>query len=219
MAANLVTAWVHPAGVFGRLGISEIAADLVRCAGAGDLAVVASVAPDLAPGDRRGAAASLARRHALPRVNGADVIDRRAATGHFVDHAVAEVSLPTAHGHFMVDGYRAVDSGREHILLWRGRRPLSPGCPVHLFSAADRWSIFELIADRENNQIARALSEIDRAGSGALVYLGASDPGSVLADLTDSPMAQCAQMLMDVGLGVRSWRRAAAGAGIAPVLS
>lgn len=147
---------------------AEAAADLCRAAGLAPVAALATVL-DVAGGVAGVAELSdLASRYGLLQVRISEVVAwslaqrpvRRGAT----------TVLPTVHGRFTAVGYGDADGG-EHLVLVRGDPATQDSVLVRVHAECVTGDVVGSLRCSCAAELVAALSAIDRAGQGVLIYL------------------------------------------------
>src|SRR5688500_11452243 len=105
-------------GVLVRAGQTEAAVDLARIAGLYPAGVICEIMNDDGTMARVPELTRFARRHKLPMITIADLIQYRMRTEALV-RRVASASLPTDHGDFRVPAYESVIDSETHLALVR----------------------------------------------------------------------------------------------------
>jgi 3,4-dihydroxy 2-butanone 4-phosphate synthase/GTP cyclohydrolase II len=109
----------QPGGVLVRPGHTEAAVDLARLAGLAPAGVLCEVVNDDGSMSRGKALMAFAAEHKIPIITIEDLVAYRWREEALVTR-VADAALPTESGDFRAFGYRAIDTGSEHIALVLG---------------------------------------------------------------------------------------------------
>lgn len=188
-----------PGGVLERPGHTEAAVDLVRLAGAGEVAAIAELVQDDGTMTRMPQAVALAARDGLVLITIADLLTvrRDPATADLPAlgapeepaptrvRATGSAMLPTASGTFTVHGYRDLRTGAEHVALVapsRGRSSredpagaaagaTAPAPLVRVHSECLTGDAFDSLRCDCGPQLEAALQRTGREG-GVVIYLG-----------------------------------------------
>ncbi len=158
-------------GVLRRPGHTEAAVDMARLAGLYPAGVLCEIVNDdgsMARGARLG---DFAKEHGILMVSIADLMAYRRQSEQLVSRT-AEVDLPTSHGSFRAIGYRDHVDGSEHLALVKGNINKDGSTLVRIHSECLTGDVFRSERCDCGAQLAMAISEISRNGSGAIVYLG-----------------------------------------------
>ena len=83
---------------------------------------------------------------------------------------IAEADLPTEYGDFRIIGYRSTTSDEEFVALTKG--PLTPDVPtlVRVHSQCLTGDVFHSLRCDCGQQLQRALTRVEAAGRGVVVY-------------------------------------------------
>ena len=147
-------------GVLGRMGFAEAAVDLLRMAGLSECGILCRVEP----------CAGFAEQYALDTVSASELADYRKANEPLVLRATA-VKLPTRYGDFRAYGYENLLSGEHHVALVKGevRDGRSLLCRVH--SECLTGETFGSLRCDCGEQLAAALTCIEKEGRGVFLYM------------------------------------------------
>ena len=158
-------------GVLRRAGHTEAAVDLARLAGLRPAGVLIEVMDDDGTMARVPALRAYADRHGLRLVTIQDLIAHRMRTETLVQKAV-EVDLPTDRGGFRLAAYEEVLTGDVHLALTKGG-PFDPAEPVlaRVHSQCVTGDIFGSARCDCGEQLAAAMSQIEREGRGVVLYM------------------------------------------------
>ncbi|MFI5764790.1 MULTISPECIES: bifunctional 3,4-dihydroxy-2-butanone-4-phosphate synthase/GTP cyclohydrolase II [unclassified Streptomyces] len=159
-----------PGGVLVRNGHTEAAVDLARLAGLRPAGAIVEIAgedgvmlrlPELIP---------FARKHGLTIISIEDLIAYRRSAEPTVRRE-AQVSLPTAFGHFTAYGYRSTVDGVEHVALVHGEIGDGEDVLVRMHSECLTGDIFQSQRCDCGPQLHTAMERVQAAGRGVIVYL------------------------------------------------
>ncbi len=160
----------RPGGVLVRAGQTEGSVDLARLAGLKPAAVICEVMNDDGTMARLPDLEKLSREFDWLIVSVADLIAYRMLKDSLVRRA-AEVPLPTAYGLFTAVAYENDVDKYTHVALVKGKwRPDEPVL-VRMHSRCLTGDVFSSERCDCGPQLHAALSQIERAGKGLLVYL------------------------------------------------
>lgn len=157
-------------GVLERPGHTEAAGDLARLAGLYPAGVLCEIVNDEGGMMRGPELRAFAQRHGLPFIRIADLIAYRRRTERLIEH-VAEARLPTAAGVFTAHVYRSVLDGSEHMALVKGQVAGRENVLVRVHSECLTGDVLDSLRCDCGNQLKIALTRIEQAGHGVLVYL------------------------------------------------
>ncbi|WP_330329377.1 bifunctional 3,4-dihydroxy-2-butanone-4-phosphate synthase/GTP cyclohydrolase II [Streptomyces sp. NBC_00536] len=159
-----------PGGVLVRNGHTEAAVDLARLAGLRPAGAIVEIAgedgvmlrlPELIP---------FARKHGLTIISIEDLVAYRRSAEPTVRRE-AEVSLPTAFGHFTAYGYRSTVDGVEHIALVHGDIGDGRDVLTRMHSECLTGDIFQSQRCDCGPQLHASMERIKAEGRGVVVYL------------------------------------------------
>ncbi len=158
-------------GVLRRPGHTEAAVDMARLAGLYPAGVLCEIVNDDGSMSRGSQLRDFAKEHGILMVSIADLIAYRRQIEQLVSRT-SEVDLPTSHGSFRAIGYRDHVDGSEHLALVKGNINADGSTLVRIHSECLTGDVFQSERCDCGAQLAMAISEINRNGSGAIVYLG-----------------------------------------------
>src|ERR671910_578158 len=161
-----------PGGVLERTGQTEAAVDLARLAGLNPAGVIyedgtMARVPDLVP---------YCERHGLKMVTVADLIAYRRRTEKLVERVVA-TALPTVFGDFTAVGYRSLVDNKHHVAMVKGDVDGAEDVLVRVHSECLTGDVFHSLRCDCGEQLESALSMIEDAGRGVLLYLAQEGRG------------------------------------------
>lgn len=163
-------------GVLERAGQTEAAVDMTRLAGLIPAGVICEVMnedgtmariPDLVP---------YCERHGLKLITVADLIAYRRRTERLIERVVA-TRLPTAFGEFNAVGYRSLVDDKHHLAMVKGEVAGKEDVLVRVHSECLTGDVFHSLRCDCGEQLAAALSMIEREGKGVLLYLSQEGRG------------------------------------------
>jgi 3,4-dihydroxy 2-butanone 4-phosphate synthase / GTP cyclohydrolase II len=177
---------VHPlrardGGVLVRTGQTEAAVDLARIAGLTPAGVICEIMNDDGTMARVPQLAKFAKRHALPMITIADLIQYRMAHERLVKR-IASAKLPTEFGDFRVYAYESLIDHETHVALVRG--DLGPGedVMVRVHSKCLTGDVFHSARCDCGPQLQTAMERIAAENRGVLLYLNQEGRGIGLAN-------------------------------------
>ena len=172
-------------GVMTRVGIAEGSVDLAAYAGLSHAAVICEVLKEDGGIARMDDLEKLAMQRGLHIASLKDIIRYHIVHGRLSVRRVAEASLPTRYGTFRMIGYAAENSADTHVALIKGevdeRRDDRPVL-VRVHSECLTGDAFGSLRCDCGNQLAAALSQIEKEGRGALLYMRQEGRGIGLAN-------------------------------------
>ena len=160
----------RPGGVLVRAGQTEGSVDLARLAGLQPAGVICEVMKDDGSMARMPELEKLSREFGLPVVSVADLIAYRMMKDTLVRRA-AEAPLPTGYGAFTAVAYENDIDRNQHVALVKGRWREGEPVMVRVHSKCLTGDVFGSERCDCGPQLHAALSQIERAGKGVLLYL------------------------------------------------
>nr|WP_091838317.1 bifunctional 3,4-dihydroxy-2-butanone-4-phosphate synthase/GTP cyclohydrolase II [Marininema halotolerans] len=157
-------------GVLRRAGHTEAGVDLARLCGAYPAAVICEVMKEDGSMARVPDLLELADKHQLKIITIQDLIQYRNRKDRLVERVV-ETKLPTEFGEFMAVGYRNEVDDKEHIALIKGTIHSDQPVMVRVHSECLTGDVFGSHRCDCGPQLHAALSQIEAAGSGVLLYM------------------------------------------------
>ncbi|MGE5371881.1 MAG: bifunctional 3,4-dihydroxy-2-butanone-4-phosphate synthase/GTP cyclohydrolase II [Solirubrobacterales bacterium] len=157
-------------GVLRRAGHTEASVDLARLAGLYPAGVICEIMNEDGSMARVPELVEFARKHDLKLITIAALIEYRRHSERLV-RRVAEAKLPNKFGDFMTVAYESILDGQEHIALVRG--DISDGKPVlvRVHSECLTGDVFGSLRCDCGEQLAAALTTIEKEGRGVLLYM------------------------------------------------
>jgi 3,4-dihydroxy 2-butanone 4-phosphate synthase/GTP cyclohydrolase II len=168
-------------GVMVRAGQTEAAVDLARMAGLYAAGVICEIMNDDGTMARVPELTRFARRHHLPMITIADLIQYRMRTERLVKR-VATAELPTHHGAFRIFAYENQVDNETHIALVRGEIADGKDVLVRVHSKCLTGDVFHSARCDCGAQLETAMSRIAEEGRGVLLYLNQEGRGIGLAN-------------------------------------
>lgn len=163
-------------GVLERAGQTEAAVDLARLAGLTPAGVICEVMNDDGTMARVPDLVEYCAKHGLKMVTTTDLIAYRRQRDKLVEREV-EVSMPTAYGDFRAVAYRSLVDGKHHVALVKGDVEGQEDVLVRVHSECLTGDVFHSLRCDCGQQLESALSMIEDAGSGVLLYLAQEGRG------------------------------------------
>lgn len=157
-------------GVLRRAGHTEAAVDLARMCGSYPAAAICEVIKEDGSMARVPDLHQIAQKHELKMITIRDLIHYRNEKEKLVQREV-EVKLPTDFGTFTAIAYTNAVNDQEHVALVKGTIDSSRPVLVRMHSECLTGDVFHSHRCDCGPQLAAALEQISREGSGVLVYL------------------------------------------------
>jgi 3,4-dihydroxy 2-butanone 4-phosphate synthase / GTP cyclohydrolase II len=168
-------------GVLVRAGQTEAAVDLARIAGLYPAGVICEIMNKDGTMARVPELARFAKRHKMPIITIADLIQYRMRTETLV-RRVASAALPTDHGEFRVIAYESGLDGETHVALVRGDIGDGENVLVRVHSKCLTGDVFHSARCDCGPQLEAAMTRIADEGRGVLLYLNQEGRGIGLAN-------------------------------------
>ncbi len=168
-------------GVLVRAGQTEAAVDLARAAGLFPAGVICEIAKANGTMARVPDLMKFARRHRLPIITVADLIQYRMRMERLVTKA-ANAGLPTQHGPFRVHVYESVLNKEAHAALVCGEIGDGADVLVRVHSSCLTGDVFHSARCDCGPQLDAAMQRIAKEGRGVLLYLNQEGRGIGLAN-------------------------------------
>ena len=157
-------------GVLRRAGHTEAAVDLARMAGCTPVGVLVEIMNTDGTMARVPDLLELARRFDMKIVTIKDLIEHRMLHERIVRRAV-EVAMPTRHGDFNLIAYEDTITDEIHLALVKGSWDEDEPVLVRVHSQCVTGDIFGSMRCDCGDQLARAMSMVEQAGRGAVLYM------------------------------------------------
>ncbi|HZG71409.1 MAG TPA: bifunctional 3,4-dihydroxy-2-butanone-4-phosphate synthase/GTP cyclohydrolase II [Chondromyces sp.] len=157
-------------GVLKRAGHTEAAVDLARLAGSQPAGVICEIMKDDGTMARVPDLIEMAEKFDLKLITIQDLIAYRRKSEELVQREV-EIDLPTDFGRFRAVGFTEKLTGKEHVALIKGE--INPDEPVlvRVHSECLTGDVFGSHRCDCGPQLAAALTQIEEAGYGVLLYM------------------------------------------------
>ena len=168
-------------GVLVRSGHTEAAVDLARIAGLESAGVICEIMNEDGTMARVPELTRFARKHGLPMITIADLIQYRMRTERLVKRAAA-ADLPTDHGAFRIYAYDNQIDGETHVALVRGDIGDGRDVLVRVHSKCLTGDVFHSARCDCGQQLDTAMARIAAEGRGVLLYLNQEGRGIGLAN-------------------------------------
>jgi 3,4-dihydroxy 2-butanone 4-phosphate synthase/GTP cyclohydrolase II len=157
-------------GVLRRAGHTEAAIDLARMCGSQPAAVICEIIKEDGTMARLPDLVEFKRKHNLKLITIQDLIHYRNEKEKLVERVV-DVKMPTDYGTFRAVAYTNEVDNKEHVAFVKGQ--IDPDRPtlVRVHSECLTGDVFHSHRCDCGPQLAAALSQIEEAGSGVLLYM------------------------------------------------
>ena len=163
-------------GVLRRAGHTEAAVDLARLAGLQPAAALIEIMNEDGTMARMPQLQEVAKEFNLHIISSADLIAYRLKTETIVEKG-QEVDMPTEYGHFRLIPFRQKSNGMEHVALIKGTWDADESIMVRVHSSCATGDIFCSQRCDCGEQLHKAMSLIDEAGKGIVLYLNQEGRG------------------------------------------
>jgi len=157
-------------GVLRRTGHTEGSIDLARLAGLYPAAVICEIMSSDGTMARVPELLEFAREHQIKIASIADLIEYRRRTEKLVKR-VADTKLPTEYGDFIAVAYESLLDGKGHLALVKGEWDEDESILVRVHSECLTGDVFGSNRCDCGEQLAAALTMIEEAGKGVLLYM------------------------------------------------
>ena len=168
-------------GVLVRAGHTEAAVDLARIADLEPAGVICEIMNEDGTMARVPELTKFARKHGLPMITIADLIQYRMRNERLVKRA-AVASLPTDHGAFHIHAYESQLDGQTHVALVRGEIGDGKDVLVRVHSKCLTGDVFHSARCDCGAQLDAAMAAVAKEGRGVLLYLNQEGRGIGLAN-------------------------------------
>jgi 3,4-dihydroxy 2-butanone 4-phosphate synthase/GTP cyclohydrolase II len=168
-------------GVLVRAGQTEAAVDLARIAGLYPAGVICEIMNKDGTMARVPELTTFAKRHKMPMITIADLINYRMKTEALVAR-VAAAALPTDHGEFRVIAFESGIDKETHVALVKGEIGDGENVIVRVHSRCLTGDVFHSSRCDCGAQLDAAMTRIEEEGRGVLLYLNQEGRGIGLAN-------------------------------------
>lgn len=158
-------------GVLRRAGHTEAAVDFARLAGAAPIGIICEIMNDDGTMARLDSLEVVAKKFDLKLVSIEQLIEYRLTHNDSNVKQEVEITLPTAFGEFKAIGYTDVLDGKEHVALVKGEINEEEPVLLRVHSECLTGDVFGSKRCDCGPQLAAALSQIEEAGKGILLYM------------------------------------------------
>ena len=161
--------------------IRPAAVDLARISGLYPAGVICEIMNQDGTMSRVPELARFAKRHKLPMITIADLIEYRMRNEQLVKR-VASAKLPTEHGDFLVHAYESQIDNQTHVALVRGEIGKGDRVLVRVHSRCLTGDVFHSSRCDCGMQLSTSMEKIGEEGRGVLLYLNQEGRGIGLAN-------------------------------------
>jgi 3,4-dihydroxy 2-butanone 4-phosphate synthase/GTP cyclohydrolase II len=165
-----------PGGVLRRAGHTEASVDLARLAGLAPVGVLCEVLDDDGSMARLPRLQQIAQEHGLEMVTIDDLIAYRRRTERLVERVEA-IRFPSEFGEFTLHLYRSLSSGHNHLALVKGDIRRDDPVLVRVHSQCFTGDVFGSLRCDCGPQLHQAMTKIEEAGRGVLLYMNQEGRG------------------------------------------
>lgn len=157
-------------GVLRRVGQTEASVDLARLAGLQPAGVICEILNEDGTMARRPQLEEFAARHGLKFITVAQIVAYRLKRERLVRRE-AEATIPTPTGDWRIIAYRNDVDAYEHVAMVKGEVEGMENVLVRMHSECLTGDVFHSLRCDCGQQLDCAMRQIDKEGSGAIVYL------------------------------------------------
>ncbi len=170
-----------PGGVLRRAGHTEASVDLAILAGLQPAAVICEILNEDGTMARLPDLQAFRKQHGLKMCSIRDLIAYRVKRERLIELEEV-VSMPTDYGDFQLHLYRSLLDSKHHLALVRGEIDATQPTLVRVHSECLTGDVFGSRRCDCGTQLHAAMSQIDEAGSGVLLYMRQEGRGIGLAN-------------------------------------
>jgi len=163
-------------GVLRRAGHTEAAIDFSRLAGFEPAGVIVEILNEDGTMARLPQLMGIAKRFELKIVSIEDLIQYRLLHESLIERLV-EVQLPTVQCDFKMVAYREINTGKEHLVVYKGEWTKDESVLVRVHSSCMTGDIFGSCRCDCGPQLHKAMEMIEAEGKGVIVYLNQEGRG------------------------------------------
>jgi len=163
-------------GVLRRAGHTEAAIDFARLAGMQPAGVIVEIMNEDGTMARLPELKKIAKKFELKLVSIKDLIEYRMRHETLIEQQVS-IQLPTEYGDFELIHYKQVTTGQEHLALVKGEWDKDEAVLVRVHSSCMTGDIFGSCRCDCGPQLQKAMSMIEEAGKGVIVYMNQEGRG------------------------------------------
>lgn len=161
-------------GVLRRTGHTEAAVDLARLAGCAPAGVLVEILNEDGTMARLPQLLQIAEKHDLRLISIKDLVEYRLNNESIID-LIASEEISTSNGPFEVRIYKQLTSDDLHIAFVKGNIASDKEIMVRVHSSGETNDIFGVLFDNQGEKMKRAMSLIEKEGSGVFLYMNHGD--------------------------------------------
>ena len=163
-------------GVLRRAGHTEAATDLSRMAGFESAGVIVEILNEDGTMARLSELIEIAQKFDLKIISIEDLISYRLQTESLIEKLV-EIKLPTEHCDFKMVAFKEINTGLEHLVIYKGSWQKDEPVLVRVHSSCVTGDIFGSCRCDCGPQLHKAMAMIEKEGKGAIVYMNQEGRG------------------------------------------
>ena len=168
-------------GVLRRAGHTEAVIDLARMAGCEPGGVLVEILKDDGTMARLPDLKKIAEKCDLKLISIKDMISYRMRKETLVEEIV-DVQMPTEHGEFKLKAFKQLNTGDNHLVLYKGEWNEDEPVMVRVHSSCVTGDIFGSYRCDCGNQLHNAMEMVEKEGKGMIVYMNQEGRGIGLAN-------------------------------------
>jgi 3,4-dihydroxy 2-butanone 4-phosphate synthase/GTP cyclohydrolase II len=157
-------------GVLARTGHTEAAVDLAQMAGFYPAGVLCEIMNDDGTMARMPDLGKFAKKHKLKIVTVEEIVSYRRSK-EIVVKEVVSVNLPTKFGEFKLTLFEDLITGNSHLAVIKGDVKGKENVLVRVHSSCETGDIFHSLRCDCGQQLEKALTAIEQAGQGVVLYM------------------------------------------------
>ena len=163
-------------GVLRRAGHTEAAVDLSRLAGFEPAGLIVEIMNEDGSMARLPELTEIAKKFDLKIITIESLIAYRMQHETLIEEVV-EVDLPTKYGDFKLKAFKQTTTGEEHLALVKGKWDKKESILVRVHSSCFTGDILGSLRCDCGDQLASAMTMIDQAGKGVVLYMNQEGRG------------------------------------------
>lgn len=163
-------------GVLRRSGHTEASVDLAKLAGLEPVGILVEILNEDGSMARMPQLMQVAKKFDLKIISIEDLIQYRLRTESLIEKNV-QVELPTNFGDFKLSAYTEINTGKEHLVIFKGEWEKDEPVLVRVHSSCMTGDIFGSCRCDCGPQLHKAMEMIETEGKGAIVYLNQEGRG------------------------------------------